>query len=402
MAGHTSNSIVIDAPMDLVWERTNDVASWTELFSEYSLAEILEEDGPTVTFRLALHPDENGKVWSWVSRRTTDVASRTVRAHRVETGPFAYMNIHWEYVQTDAGVRMQWTQDFRMKDEAPIDDAGMTDRINRNSVVQMGLIKSRIEAAARAARTPFADLAGKRIVVTGGSRGIGRGIVLAAARAGADVVTCYREENDHTASLAKELAPLPGSQHLLRADVSEAAGARLLADRARELLGGLDAVVNNAGDFAPQPYAELTDAAWATALQSNLTSTHQVIQAALPLLGAGGSIVNLGSTVARIGMAGGVHYTAVKQALVGLTRSLARELGPRGIRVNTLSPGRIATEALDALPPEEAARQRAVFSKFAALGRLGTPQEIADVVLFLISDQSSYITGQNIHVDGCV
>ncbi|NEA09474.1 SDR family oxidoreductase, partial [Streptomyces sp. SID10692] len=179
-------------------------------------------------------------------------------------------------------------------------------------------------------------------------------------------------------------------------------GARLLADRARELLGGLDAVVNNAGDFAPQPYAELTDAAWATALQSNLTSTHQVIQAALPLLGAGGSIVNLGSTVARIGMAGGVHYTAVKQALVGLTRSLARELGPRGIRVNTLSPGRIATEALDALPPEEAARQRAVFSKFAALGRLGTPQEIADVVLFLISDQSSYITGQNIHVDGCV
>lgn len=115
MAGHTSNSVLIDAPMDLVWERTNDVASWTELFSEYSVAEVLEQDGPTVTFRLALHPDENGKVWSWVSRRTTDAATRTVRAHRVETGPFEYMNIRWEYTQEDAGVRMQWTQDFHMK-----------------------------------------------------------------------------------------------------------------------------------------------------------------------------------------------------------------------------------------------------------------------------------------------
>ncbi|WTS36917.1 SDR family oxidoreductase (plasmid) [Streptomyces sp. NBC_00111] len=259
-----------------------------------------------------------------------------------------------------------------------------------------------MEAVARARRTPFANLAGKRILVTGGSRGIGRGVVLAAARAGADVVTCYRRESDHVTSLAKELAPLPGTQHVLRVDASEASGARRLADRAEKLLGGLDAVVNNAGDFAPVPYAELTDAAWATALQSNLTGTHQVTQAVLPLLGAGASIVNLGSTVARIGMAGGVHYTAVKQALVGLTRSLARELGPQGIRVNTVSPGRIATEALDELPPQAAAQQRAVFSKFAALGRLGTPQEIADVVLFLISDQASYITGQNIHVDGCV
>ncbi|MER7569999.1 SRPBCC family protein [Streptomyces sp. NPDC048523] len=151
MAGHTQNSVVIDAPMDLVWERTNDVASWTELFSEYALAEILEQDGPTVTFRLALHPDENGKVWSWVSQRTTDLATRTVRAHRVETGPFEYMNIHWEYTQTDDGVRMQWTQDFHMKDGAPLDDAGMTDRINGNTAVQMNLIKEKLEAAAHAA-----------------------------------------------------------------------------------------------------------------------------------------------------------------------------------------------------------------------------------------------------------
>nr|WP_251070850.1 SDR family oxidoreductase [Streptomyces sp. ISL-96] len=239
-------------------------------------------------------------------------------------------------------------------------------------------------------------------MVTGGSRGIGRGIVLAAARSGADVVTCYRQENDYVTSLGKELASLPGTQHVLQADASEASGARLLAQQAQKLLGGLDAVINNAGDFTPTPYPELTDAAWATALQSNLTGPHQVTQAMLPLLGKGASIVNIGSTVARIGMASGAHYTAVKQALVGLTRSLARELGPQGIRVNTVSPGRIATEALDELPPEAAAQQRAVFSKFTALGRLGAPQEIADVVLFLISDQASYITGQNIHVDGCV
>ena len=402
MAGHTSNSIVIDAPMDFVWEQTNDVTSWPELFSEYSLAEILEQDGPTVTFRLALHPDENGTVWSWVSQRTTDAATRTVRAHRVETGPFEYMNIHWEYTQTDRGVRMQWTQDFHMKDGAPLDDDGMTDRINRNTVVQMNIIKRKVETAASALRTPYADLTGKRILVTGGSRGIGRGIVLAAARAGADVLTCYRQDNDHVTTLGKELAALPGTGHLVRADASDAAGARLLADRARDLFGGLDAVVNNAGDFTPAPYDDLTDAAWAAAVQSNLTGTHQITQATLPLLAAGASIVNFGSTVARIGMAGGAHYTAVKQALVGLTRSLARELGPRGIRVNTISPGRIDTEALDELPPETAAQQRAIFSKFAAAGRLGTPKEIAHVVLFLISDQASYITGQNIHVDGCV
>ncbi|WP_030949693.1 SDR family NAD(P)-dependent oxidoreductase [Streptomyces sp. NRRL S-646] len=251
-------------------------------------------------------------------------------------------------------------------------------------------------------RTPYADLTGKRILVTGGTRGIGRGIVLAAARAGADVLTCYRQDNDHVTTLGKELAALPGTGHLVRADASDAAGARLLADRARNLFGSLDAVVNNAGDFTPAPYTDLTDAAWAAAVQSNLTGTHQVTQATLPLLAAGASIINLGSTVARIGMAGGAHYTAVKQALVGLTRSLARELGPRNIRVNTISPGRIDTEALDALPPEAAAQQRAIFSKFAAAGRLGTPQEIAHVVLFLISDQASYITGQNIHVDGCV
>lgn len=151
MAGHTDNAIVVDAPMDLVWSMTNDVASWPTLFTEYSSADILSSDGDTVTFRLALHPDENGTVWSWVSERTPDPATRTVRARRVETGPFAYMNIRWEYEEQPGGVRMRWIQDFAMKPDAPVDDAAMTERLNRNTAVQMRLIKGKVEEAARAA-----------------------------------------------------------------------------------------------------------------------------------------------------------------------------------------------------------------------------------------------------------
>lgn len=150
MSGHTDNEIVINAPIDLVWDMTNDIESWPTLFSEYSAAEVLERRGDTVVFRLALHPDENGKVWDWVSERTADVEARTTRSARVQTGPFKYMFLFWEYVQTDEGVRMRWIQDFEMKPQAPLNDQQMTDRLNTNTVVQMKLIKEKIEAAAAA------------------------------------------------------------------------------------------------------------------------------------------------------------------------------------------------------------------------------------------------------------
>ncbi|MCS7484103.1 SRPBCC family protein [Umezawaea endophytica] len=153
MTGHSENSITIDAPMDLVWDMTNDVESWPGLFSEYAAAEVLDTRGTTVVFRLVMHPDELGRVWSWVSERTSDPVARTVRAARVETGPFKYMSIFWEYLPDADGVRLRWVQDFEMKPEAPVDDAGMTDRINTNSPVQLALIKQKVEAAARAART---------------------------------------------------------------------------------------------------------------------------------------------------------------------------------------------------------------------------------------------------------
>ncbi|OIJ66568.1 SRPBCC family protein [Streptomyces mangrovisoli] len=148
MPGHTQNEITVAAPLDLVWDMTNDVANWPNLFTEYASAEILSQEGNRTRFRLTMHPDDNGKVWSWVSERETDRATLTVQARRVETGPFAHMNIHWRYEQIPGGVRMTWTQDFAMKPEAPVDDEWMTDNINRNSKVQMALIRDRIEKVA--------------------------------------------------------------------------------------------------------------------------------------------------------------------------------------------------------------------------------------------------------------
>lgn len=159
MAGHTDNEIVIAAPVDLTWELTNDLESWPRLFSEYASVEIMERMGDKVTFRLTMHPDENGTVWSWVSERVTDRASLTVNARRVETGPFDHMNIRWEYAEVPGGTSMRWVQDFAMKPTAPVDDAGMTERINSNSVIQMERIRTQVEK--RAAEAGLSGTGGK-------------------------------------------------------------------------------------------------------------------------------------------------------------------------------------------------------------------------------------------------
>ncbi|BCJ56169.1 hypothetical protein Asp14428_76440 [Actinoplanes sp. NBRC 14428] len=162
MPESTDNEIVIDAPIGFVWQLTNDVRRWPELFTEYASAEILEESGSSITFRLSMHPDENGTVWSWVSQRTTDRATWSVRAHRVETGPFDHMNIQWQYEELGPeSTRMRWRQTFAMKPSAPIDDAGMRDRLNANTVVQMAVIKERVELARRRVMD-FADVPANR------------------------------------------------------------------------------------------------------------------------------------------------------------------------------------------------------------------------------------------------
>ena len=151
MSGHIDNYVDIEAPMSLVWDMTNDVENWAQLFSEYSVSEILRRDGDTLRIRLALHPDENGTVYGWVSDRTPDPIARTARSMRVEPGPFKYMFLFWEYTETGTGVRLRWVQDFEMKPNAPVDDAGMTRHLNDNSIVQMELIRDKVQATARVA-----------------------------------------------------------------------------------------------------------------------------------------------------------------------------------------------------------------------------------------------------------
>jgi len=144
----TDNEVVIQAPLDQVWERMNDVESWPNLFSEYAKAEILEREGNTVKFRLTTYPDPeyNGQVWTWVSERTVDPETHTVKAHRIETGPFKYMNIEWFFEPTDDGTKMRWVQEFSMKPEAPANDEQAEDYINKNTKEQMQVLKERLES----------------------------------------------------------------------------------------------------------------------------------------------------------------------------------------------------------------------------------------------------------------
>jgi aromatase len=145
MSVRTDNYIVIDAPLQEVWRITNDVVNWPSLFTEYATAEILEQNGDTVRFRLTMHPDEQGRVWSWVSERTVDPRTHTVKAHRVETGPFEFMNIEWYYEPAGGGTKMRWVQEFTMKPGAPANDEQMEGYINNNTKTHMAIIKERIE-----------------------------------------------------------------------------------------------------------------------------------------------------------------------------------------------------------------------------------------------------------------
>jgi aromatase len=148
MAGHVDNAVLINAPIDLVWRMTNDVPGWPELFSEYAKAEVLDERDGTLRFRLTMHPDQDGNQWSWVSERTPDPATRTVRAQRTEPGWFKYMSLFWEFTEEDGGTRMRWVQDFEMKAGAPTTDEMMTDRLNRNTREQMDRIRGIVEESA--------------------------------------------------------------------------------------------------------------------------------------------------------------------------------------------------------------------------------------------------------------
>lgn len=147
MAGHTDNQIRIEAPFQLVWDITNDVPNWPNLFTEYAATEVVTEEGDTITFRLTMYPDDNGVTWSWVSERTRYHDERRTHSHRIETGPFEYMNLDWYYEEVEGATVLRWVQDFHMRDTAPVDDEWMTNNINKNSKVQQQVIKDKIEKA---------------------------------------------------------------------------------------------------------------------------------------------------------------------------------------------------------------------------------------------------------------
>lgn len=243
-------------------------------------------------------------------------------------------------------------------------------------------------------------LKGKKALVTGGTRGIGLGIVRALARQGADVVTCHRQESEAVASLEREFKEIGGSHRVVRADLTNPVQVAGLLDVCEQHFGRLDVIVNNAATVSHIPHAELPLAEWERTVATNLTAVHLVVQHGLRLLGEGSSVVCISSKSIEVGIALRSHYTATKAALTGLSRSLAREYGGRGIRFNVLSLGMIATEALDELPEQRRAQFVKHYSDKTALGRLGSPAEVADALLWLASDLSRYVTGAVIPVDG--
>jgi 3-oxoacyl-[acyl-carrier protein] reductase len=237
---------------------------------------------------------------------------------------------------------------------------------------------------------------GKRVLVTGGTKGIGRATVLAFATAGARVITCHQTADEAAMNLARELKERGDGHRVIRADVTRREDVERLVETCRREVGELDVLVNNVGVDGNVPFGRLTDDEWHRVLDHNVTATYLVTSAALPALVDGGAVVNIGSSAALRGRANGVHYTASKAALIGFTRALCKEVGTRGIRVNTVAPGLTETEPGVGLPAQAVGRVVGM----TALGRICQPDDVAAAVLFLSGDASRYVTGATLNVDG--
>lgn len=239
-------------------------------------------------------------------------------------------------------------------------------------------------------------LTGKRALVTGGSRGIGRAIALAFAQQGVQVAAAHVRDTDASASLAKELEGFGNNSHTVKADLGgDEAAAQALADAVVDRFGGVDILVNNAG-VVSHATLDMDLSEWRRVLDTNLTGMFLVTRAIVPHMPDGGSIINMTSAAAMVGMVARTHYTASKSGVMGFTRSLCKELGPRQIRANAIAPGIIDTDQAAGLNEQ----QRARYSGLAALGRLGDGDDIAGPTLFLASDLSKFVNGVIINVDG--
>lgn len=239
----------------------------------------------------------------------------------------------------------------------------------------------------------FASLEGKIALVTGGSRGIGAAISRELARAGARVAVNYRSGQEAAEAVAEEVGGIA-----VPANVGDPAEARALIERVESELGDVDALVNNAGITRDTLIARMTDEDWEEVIETNLRGTFNTCRAVSRkmLRRRAGAIVNLTSVVGIHGNPGQANYAASKAGIIGLTKALARELGSRGVRVNAVAPGYIATELTDVLSEE----LRGAILANTPLGRLGNPEDVAAAVRFLCSDEAAFITGDVLLVDG--
>lgn len=242
-------------------------------------------------------------------------------------------------------------------------------------------------------------LSGKRALVTGGSRGVGRATALLLARAGADVVIGYRERHDHAAAVVAELEVLGARAACAAADLSTPSGADELFSRAASALGGIDLFVGNAGIWPPDdvPIAAMTDEQWRTTMDANLTSIFLTVRLAARHVADGGRIVFVSSTAGQRGEAFHADYAASKGAMISLTKSVAIELAPRDVTVNCVAPGWIDTEMV-ARPLADAGRPG--IERSIPLGRVATAEDVAGPIVFLCSALARHVTGEILNVNG--
>src|SRR4051794_38147541 len=247
--------------------------------------------------------------------------------------------------------------------------------------------------------TSLEDLTGRVAIVTGAGQGMGRSVAVALAARGAAVVV--NDVNAEAAeAVAAELRAAGTEAFAIQANVIEAAAVRGMVDQAVARFGGVQILVNNAGVLRPTKVAEIPEAEWDWVIAVNLKGTFLCSQAALPAMRAArwGRIVNFSSTAGKnVSTVGGAHYTAAKAGILGFTRHLAKEVAADGITVNAVCPGLIDTEMVRATIDD--ARVEAYARGF-PIPRLGRPEEVADLVVFLASDRAAYITGASLDING--
>lgn len=241
------------------------------------------------------------------------------------------------------------------------------------------------------------DLTGKTAIVTGGSRGIGRAICLELARRGANIVFSYAGNAAAAEETVKLVEETGAIARAVQGDVTSADSAKELVEAAKEL-GGVDILVNNAGITRDKLAARMSEEDFDAVIATNLKGAFLMTKAVLrPMMRAkSGAIVNMASVVGIMGNAGQANYAASKAGLIGMTKSVAREVASVGIRVNAVAPGYIETDMTAAMPE---AAQQAMCSAIPA-ARAGKPEDVAHAVAFLVSDEAAYITGQVLAVDG--